>query len=155
MFKLSHNAKDAGIQLSVTISRDIPERVLIDANKFIWVGKSLIQSAIHAVPRGMFFGRGGGMVRVALTYHADLLSITVEDDGGERTEECLEEPSFHGPSGRMNGAGKFARDIVESHGGMMVWEKATFGAEQKRGTRVSITVPARSALPLGALKFDY
>jgi len=140
---LARQLENAGISLVLKMCKEIPELVLVDADKFIWVSNSLIQNAIHSVPRGMFFGRGGGKVEVSVTYEKEekLLSIVVEDDGGVRTEKCLEEASFHGPSGRMNGAGKFARSIVEAHGGSMTWEHFQCGPD-KKGTRVSVTIPA-------------
>ncbi|MGZ3711002.1 MAG: hypothetical protein ACXVBE_04565 [Bdellovibrionota bacterium] len=141
LFSLSNEAREAGAQLTMKMAREIPERVVVDADKFIWITTSLIRNALFSVRRRKLL-RPGGSVEVDLNYDTsrNLVSVTIEYSGQGRRESDVAETSLNETLGQFTGAGKFVRSIVDAHGGILIWESIPAG--DRMGTRVSFTIPA-------------
>lgn len=133
---LALEAQESRVQLQVQMSRDLPEKVLVDPDKLVWVTMSLVRAAVTYSLKGSVL-KSGGKVCVELTYDGvkNLLSMLIEDNA--QGKEVQNPWPLH--IGENSGSGKLIRAIVEAHGGILIWESVP--AEHRMGTRVSFTLP--------------
>jgi PAS domain S-box-containing protein len=135
--------KPALKEADAVVQRDYHDLPLVLGNRsaLTQVFVNLISNAAQAIARG-------GTIRLELRAEGALVRATVADDGPGLSDEVrahLFEPFFTTRPGRGVGLGlATVKEILERHGATVAVESAP-----GRGTRVTVTLPARPASSAG------
>lgn len=141
---LHTQAKGFDINLALTFSSEIPDKIMIDAEKTGWIITALIGNAFRFVRHGTR-NLPGGYIQVDVGYdHAkQILLINIRDDGPGISKEMLpwlfkKNPQFEEATSGL--ALKLSHDILIAHKGSISAESFTEG--DQRGTTFFIEVSA-------------
>jgi signal transduction histidine kinase len=77
---LEQHAQDADIEFTLTRGKALPESVVVDGEKIVWVVTALVSNAMRYVRRGSRH-RPGGSIGVVIDTDDGDLRIDVSDDG--------------------------------------------------------------------------
>lgn len=126
------SAKEAGLELSVNVTGDIPA-IRGDAARLKQALINLVVNAIDAAA-----GEDGGHVELGISVVDGTVLLTVEDDGpGLPADERILEPFATTKEGGTGLGLPIVKRIAEMHGGEL-----SIGAREGGGTRATIAIPA-------------
>jgi two-component system OmpR family sensor kinase len=141
---LGRQAREIDVDLRIEAAADVPRDALIDGEKIAWAVTTLVGNGLRYVRHGTRRMPGGSIVvRIKLESTANVLLVSVEDDGPGIAPEKLP-MLFKRERGGAHNAGlalMLIRDVVEAHGGTIDVKSSATGADH--GTAIIIRLPLR------------
>jgi signal transduction histidine kinase len=135
---MTEQANACDVTLTVAISDNFPQAVLVDAGKVVWATATLVGNALRYVRHGSRTMPGGSVV-VRLSYADDCrcVVIEVEDDGPGMPRERLQQ--LFGDCAPVGLALAMVREVAAAHGGTMEIQSDT--DIRRHGTAIRLTLP--------------
>ncbi len=141
---LERQAREIDIDVRVEAAADVPNEVLLDAEKIAWAVTTLVGNSLRYVRHGTRRMPGGSiLVKIHCDSSRNALDLSVEDDGPGIAAEKIPW-LFKREQGKVHAAGlalMLVHDVVVAHGGSIDVKSSTDGFDH--GTIITLHLPLR------------